>query len=167
MAMLVRGPTGDQGDVPVALHQGVDIIPDGVLTLHRAGGGRQLQVIRVNFDGGLHALHLGPLAGVAVVAGGQQGGDHGRGAAPVHREIRLQDVPHPQGILRGVGQGLVARHAAHRQKVDVRVQIRRHDGDGVVGAGVHVQNDLSFLRHGKLLSSAACRRAPWDGPKGR
>ena len=144
MGNVGQRPHRDQGDVPVRLHQRVDQPEHRVLGLGMDGGGGKFHIIAVNVVG----IHL-PRGGDTVPAPRCQGGHHGQAATTVHGDavLQAQVFHHTQGVLGGEVDATVAVHRAYAQQFHVRRQRRQHDRHGVVGAGVHVQDDF-FLFHG-------------------
>ena len=152
-----EGAGGDEGDIPLRLHQGVNKPPNAVLRLLPAYRGRHGQAIVVVGDDLPLLVQLVRLdaghAGVVPVAVGQELGYHGGGTAPVDRGAAAEHIHHPQGVVGGEAYLLVSRHGAYPQQVNLGGEDSHHNGNGVIGAGVAVQNHFHFVRH---VDSPSC-----------
>ena len=122
--MLVSGPTGTS-QIPSVSAAGVDDEPDGVGAVERRRRRRKVGAVE---------------PALAVDERGElRLGDERPLAARVHRHVDAEQVAHHERV---VGRAIERRVPGDRGDPDqFRVPRRRHDGDGVVVAGVAVEQD--------------------------
>ena len=120
--MLVSGPTGTKPQILV-LSAHVDDEPHGVGAIERSGRRREIRTIE---------------AALAVdVAGVLRFADERAVGARVHGDVDAEQVTHHECIVRRARQWRIAGHG--RDADQVGVPRGDHDGDGVVVAGIAVE----------------------------
>jgi len=112
----------------------IDEVLDRVLVLFHRGRlrDRQFEAMAVGLGDAVFARDRQVLA------------DDGLLGALVHRDLGVTDVvENAEGVVRAVLDLDVAVHGGTGQQVEIRMQRGQHDGDGVIGAGVHVEDELA------------------------
>ena len=124
-----------QHDVAVGLQVCLDQPVDGMLRPQRGTVGDGRQVEQISMDNRRHTQRcLRP--------------NHRPGHAPKHRNLWHADpVEHAQSVLCRVLDPGVAVDARRTQQLDVGRQRGHHEGDGVVGARIDIEDHFCRHRH--------------------
>ena len=97
-------------------------------------------------------------------------GKQRRGPPLSDRAAQSDQGAHAQGVVGGLFNGLIAADGGNGADVQKRAGVCQHPRDGVVMAGISVENDRKFFKHGSVLSGrelsparCAALRLHWYG----
>ena len=130
-----RADSGN-GNITVRLHELFHKVKDGVFRLGCDRGfrhGEKITVAVVPGDAGKFRLPLWNLVA-----------DDRFFAAPVYRDIRMHELDHAERIFRGLWHNTVAVDCCEREEIDFLCIEGKHNGNGVIRAGIAVEDQFLF-----------------------
>jgi hypothetical protein len=99
-------------------------------------------------DRQLLPVHVAARARRVVLVGGKVLTDERPRQPPVHRDVRAPDeVEHAQRVVGRVLDGDIAVHGRDSHELERRMERGEHDRDGIVRAGIDVEDHLLPHRH--------------------